>query len=297
MDRRAAAVTGMGESERDRWLDEQSLALESRNEQLQFGSRRQPLRHYLRVERLMRCWLGLLLAATVASLVSLPFAASRPDELLGLIVSVIIYPAIAAVLYFFRFFKNTLLRRLPPELRARGGNATLAEIDSELERPELCRQWGRLPMLFHSSSMQCLIITPSWVLYLSPRRCHILRLDEIVWVFQQFRGSSTFQWTDRVYREVCCRLITGRDVILRLWNPDWADDFVDELLRRRPEILIGHQTRCVELADAGPAALQAEVERRAAEFARLPERRQRDWLANRSREFRKTARRLEPGAT
>ena len=299
VEKRARALAAMNETERGQWIDEQKNNLSQFDDQQVIGTRTEPLRQCMNRELRLRWLIGSLLLLTLG-IGSLAWAAvpGHPIDDPEPVRAMLVLLFLPALYYVLRFFRWSLLSRLPRALRANGDeNAVLSLIDAELVHPTRCRQWGSLWEWIDALQSQCLIITASWVLFLQPRRCVVVQLDDIVWVYQQYRTRRSILSSNRLIWDVRCQLANGRDVTLRPRNPYWAEEFIDELLQRKPGLLTGHQSRWQELAAAGPEALRQEVDRRAAEFDQLSARRRRDWLVDGQREFRKTAGRLEQETT
>lgn len=121
-------------------------------------------------------------------------------------------------------------------------------------------------------------LTRSWLLQALPGRGVLIHLGELVWVYKRRDpGPAWLPWAERRF-ELGCRTRDGRSYYILAEKEEGIDRLFEELLERRPALLVGWGGECLDLLEQGPAALARAYDGRAAEFEKVAPEQREVWL-------------------
>lgn len=187
--------------------------------------------------------------------------------------------------FVYRTFRHELGRRL-----AELGDPkhVIAGIDKEL-RGENVWVTGSLHYASPIRPPKYIAVTPNWLFQARFGYTVLLRLAELIWVFKRRRpGPAWLPWDTRRY-ELNCRTRDGREWCVRTSDEEEIDRLFEQLLERRPALLVGWGGECLDLQEQGPAAVAAAYDGRAAEFEKLAPKAREAWLDASCRRFEEWA--------
>src|SRR5262249_37319568 len=96
----------------------------------------------------------------------------------------------------------------------------LDQIDTELGAGRPSKQFGRLHQFGTTGAAGCAILTESWLLYLAPDDCQVVRVSEVTGVRLRDRVRLTTELREFIQGELCIRLRSGREVGVQLSKSD-----------------------------------------------------------------------------
>jgi hypothetical protein len=172
----------------------------------------------------------------------------------------------------------------------------IKQIDSEVESGKQTQIRGSLPGALRGLGNRCAIISESWLIIFEPEDFWIVRISDILWAFKRIIARPT-RWTgERLIFQVCCVMNVDRVYCIPLPNEAWADEVLQMLVKRRPEVLFGYHGEWRDLAANGRAAMGAEIARRRNEWYALDEEGRDEWRMDRLDEAENFVRRVDPFA-
>lgn len=162
----------------------------------------------------------------------------------------------------------------------------IRQVDSEIESG-CCRN-------IRGKQNRSALITNSWLLMFSPSEFWIVSVPDILWAFKRICVEPPWWAGDRLIYQVCC--VMGVDRIYHVQVPDesCADDTLQVLIERRPEVLFGYRGEWCDLAARGRRAMQAEIARLREEWDLLNEEGRDDWHIDRLNDAENFVRRVDP---
>jgi hypothetical protein len=204
------------------------------------------------------------------------YGGSRHERLAHLIVLGTFAAVWAGVVarFVYRGFRPDLRRRL-----AEFGDpvGVLAGIDGELRGGDV---WLR-GMPAYASLLRpanYIAVTCNWLLQVRPGGAVLVPLPHLAWVYKRRHpGPAWLPWSRRHY-ELGCRTRDGRAWYVVADTEEEIDRLFEEVLERRPAVLVGWGGECLDLLERGPAAVAAAYDARAAGFAVLPPEKREAWL-------------------
>jgi len=137
-------------------------------------------------------------------------------------------------------------------------------------------------------------MTENWLLHFRRGGLWIVRVDDILWAYKRINVRSTFLGGGRLQFTVCVSVDRGRPLEIIVGREAAAHQMLEQIIRRRPAILVGYQMTWHDLAKEGIAALRGAVCERETQWASLSEDDQFDWLEDRSSEASEYVYRHDP---
>lgn len=242
-------------------------------------------------QRKVRCWLALALILTPFVLVGIIDAvqppanrADAPEQLaLSAVYAVILFGPIAFGVTRAGWGtslwpdRHALLSRL-----VNYGNAwsVLRQIDGEIAESRDVAWFGERSTWRFWSSPYFVILTRNWLVQNCPEGCTVIRLSDILWVFQRRRmvrrgwGMHRMQHGFRVWFE------PGRWELVPLDTQIETDLVLMELLRRRPWMMTGMHFEWEQLQREGPGPAAHAVASRQRQWHTLDAAGQGKWRQN-----------------
>jgi hypothetical protein len=256
------------------------------------AKRRQPrpqLRATLRAERPRPfVWSAISLAAGGFTVPALAYNVLRAsfgvDPFRGLPAAE--WVRLAAALVFFaiwtwvvcRFVHRSFRPELMRRLTAFGApDRVIAQVDQELRGEEV---WVVGPPFYADAVKRpnYVALTRSWLLQVRRGRTMLVRLEDLVWVYKRRDpGPAWLPWVSRCY-ELGCRTRDGAAWYVMTTIEGDIDRLFEEVLERRPAVLVGWGDECLDLMEQGPEAIAKAYDARAAEFAKLAPAEREAWL-------------------
>ena len=135
-------------------------------------------------------------------------------------------------------------------------------------------------------------VSRHWAINLSPAAGAAVFLPDVVWVYKQLTVVGGLA-RGKVAPGVGCHRRDGGHVWFRTETEDDAEDVLEAILERHPEVLTGFRGEWIDLAKAHAMAQADEVERRRAAVARLTPEERDQWIDDRLAELNAAVRRLE----
>lgn len=227
--------------------------------------------------------LGLLTAGTIAATIVIGACCSfawnqEPNVGSGSLIAIQI--ALIGLWWWwlaFRLTYYTFTLDLKRDLGRHGTmRAVMNEIDAELRTIPDVFVRGRFNELFVAKD-DYIALTPHWMVQVAPYRAAVIRLDDLVWFYKRVIARRVWVRSASYRIQLACRLRDG-SVRYVEGNEEWLDELAEELLERRPGVLVGWGGENFDLAAPGPAALTAAYEGRAGRFAELPPEQSEAWL-------------------
>src|SRR5262245_60724103 len=229
------------------------------------------------------CVCAILLSSVVPQLILPAFA-------------VVIPAAVFAVCLLCNRFAWLTSRGMPaaPSVRHYGDRLDVfREIDAEIAAGSDVRTFGGWNAWNPLAAPDLVVFTPGWLVQVNAAGVSAVRLDDVLWVFKRSRVVSS-PWWDREFVSHAIRVYFRPDQweLLSLASPEAVDEVIEELLRRRPEVLTGYfdETREMALADARRGA--AELDRRRAALRGISADRLAPWRAFQRRELNEATQHL-----
>src|SRR5260370_19675533 len=241
------------------------------------------LQNHLRREQLNRTRYGLSFLAALLTALALygGFVEWRPEPLAAadrrLIGGTLAAPFVLFGLgYLLCVLRFRWAAQLWHELRAYGDPTRfLGQIDAELADNRNTFMRGRLPRFSELDRPHCLILSKSWVIYLTDRDCVVLHLPDLLAVSCRRYLNYTANLRRKLRLEFHLRLRSDRLRVLASTSERWMNDLMAELPERCPQALAGLQ---VDWRQMSAESLEAAVDQRASAGAVLSDSEHERWI-------------------
>jgi hypothetical protein len=164
------------------------------------------------------------------------------------------------------------------------------DIDAEIAAGGEVRTFGDCDGRRFWSPPPVVIFTPSWLVQVNVAGVSAVRLDDVLWVFKRTRVVGGLWGRETVTHAVRVYFRLDQWEVLSLASPEAVDEVLEELLRRRPEILTGFFDDLRASALIG--SMTAEIDGRRAELRGIFADRLAPWRAFQRRELNEATQHL-----